>query len=211
MRHEVPPEWSKRRAVGLCPVCGKSKAEFQKGLRAFCSPAHRDSYGECFLTWNQMRDRILKRDNHTCALCGFQRGISNRDEKSERLNAEKRKKFEEWLRNPENRQYLDSLREHEIVELDKLYENNLLRIQDDWELVHFVGKWNHNRLIELDLTPQEERDAWPELEIDHKIALTNGGPMWDEKNLWILCEKCHLVKTKQDLNPIDSDSKQTRI
>jgi len=37
-----------------------------------------------------------------------------------------------------------------------------------------------------------------ELEVDHKVAIMNGGDMWDENNLWVLCNKCHKEKTKED-------------
>lgn len=36
-------------------------------------------------------------------------------------------------------------------------------------------------------------------EVDHIIALINGGDMWDEKNLRVLCTECHKKKTQQDL------------
>lgn len=37
------------------------------------------------------------------------------------------------------------------------------------------------------------------LEVDHIIALVNGGRMWDKDNLRVLCHKCHIQKTKSDL------------
>jgi len=37
------------------------------------------------------------------------------------------------------------------------------------------------------------------LEVDHIVAIVNGGNMWDENNLRVLCHKCHVQKTKQDL------------
>lgn len=37
------------------------------------------------------------------------------------------------------------------------------------------------------------------LEIDHKLAIMNGGEMWEEDNLQVLCHRCHLRKTKSDL------------
>ena len=37
------------------------------------------------------------------------------------------------------------------------------------------------------------------LEVDHKLAIMNGGEMWNEDNLQVLCHKCHLRKTKSDL------------
>jgi hypothetical protein len=37
------------------------------------------------------------------------------------------------------------------------------------------------------------------LEVDHIIAIVNGGKMWDKNNLRVLCHRCHVQKTKQDL------------
>lgn len=37
------------------------------------------------------------------------------------------------------------------------------------------------------------------LEVDHIVALINGGDMWDENNLRVLCHDCHVCKTKNDL------------
>lgn len=37
------------------------------------------------------------------------------------------------------------------------------------------------------------------LEVDHKLAIMNGGGMWEEDNLQVLCHRCHLRKTKSDL------------
>lgn len=38
-----------------------------------------------------------------------------------------------------------------------------------------------------------------ELQVDHILAIVNGGEMWDEKNLQTLCYNCHKKKTKKDL------------
>ncbi|MCK5023289.1 MAG: HNH endonuclease [Candidatus Aenigmarchaeota archaeon] len=38
-----------------------------------------------------------------------------------------------------------------------------------------------------------------ELELDHITALVNGGDMWDESNLQLLCNRCHRKKTTLDL------------
>lgn len=35
-------------------------------------------------------------------------------------------------------------------------------------------------------------------EVDHKVALVNGGTD-TEDNLWLLCKECHYYKTREDL------------
>ncbi len=37
------------------------------------------------------------------------------------------------------------------------------------------------------------------LEVDHIIAIVNGGDQWNENNLQVLCNNCHKEKTKLDL------------
>lgn len=37
------------------------------------------------------------------------------------------------------------------------------------------------------------------LELDHIVALTNGGDMWEKSNLRLLCHGCHVKKTKVDM------------
>jgi len=107
-------------------------------------------------------------------------------------------KLDKWLNQEGNREYLDIVRATELVALDKRYEEQFKEIMDDINLVRHSKTYEYPRLSELDLTIQEEREAYPELEIDHKIALVNGGKMWDEQNLWVICENCHLKKTRDD-------------
>lgn len=38
-----------------------------------------------------------------------------------------------------------------------------------------------------------------ELELDHIIALVNGGGMWNTDNLQLLCNQCHKEKTALDI------------
>lgn len=47
------------------------------------------------------------------------------------------------------------------------------------------------------------------LEADHIIALMNGGPMWEPKNIQILCNLCHKKKTIIDtkINQLFNNSK----
>jgi 5-methylcytosine-specific restriction endonuclease McrA len=36
-------------------------------------------------------------------------------------------------------------------------------------------------------------------EVDHKIAIVNGGGEFDVENLQVLCKDCHISKTKSDM------------
>lgn len=41
-----------------------------------------------------------------------------------------------------------------------------------------------------------------EADIDHIIAISLGGRMWDMDNLQTLCEECHIEKTRKDLEAL---------
>ena len=45
---------------------------------------------------------------------------------------------------------------------------------------------------------KESSDYSQGWDIDHIIAIMNGGHPWDKRNLQVLCEDCHKIKTKQD-------------
>lgn len=48
------------------------------------------------------------------------------------------------------------------------------------------------------------------LHLDHIIALSLGGSMWDESNLQTLCHGCHRIKTKEDKGKIALYKKQNK-
>lgn len=65
----VNPEWLKNKEKGLCPPCGKEKKDFAPLMRKYCSPKCRMDYRLTFLTWADMRSKILDRDNYICQKC----------------------------------------------------------------------------------------------------------------------------------------------
>ncbi len=173
------PEAIERLKKGFCPICGVDKTKFHKRMRAYCSPEHREQYYKNIFTWEEMRNRILARDNKTCQIC--------------QTNLEKSEKERETLRNEkfleEGKKYPDEMelvRRHLLEEADTMYANAL----DDEFLALRVGR---NKL---------HWDAGLErfyLEVDHIVPIVQGGDMWDEKNLRTLCNKCHKKKTKEDV------------
>ena len=196
MKHDVPHEWAERRKEGVCPVCGKDKTQFQKGLRAFCSPEHRKRYNECFLTWDEMRTRIFIRDDYTCQTCGFKRYKNDGGRDTERMKAAQIQKLQDWLKDPEHAKAFAALREKKLIEISEEYERKYRDAMDDYEFYR-DDRWT-DALKGIALTPQEEREACPDLTVDHTVALMNGGKMWDEKNLKTMCDNCHVKKTKED-------------
>jgi len=37
------------------------------------------------------------------------------------------------------------------------------------------------------------------MQVDHIVAIVNGGDMWEDSNLQLLCMPCHVVKTRKDI------------
>lgn len=46
------------------------------------------------------------------------------------------------------------------------------------------------------------------LEVDHKVAIVNGGNFFDRENLQTLCRKCHGTKTGRDVRQKNRRNKQ---
>jgi 5-methylcytosine-specific restriction endonuclease McrA len=64
-------------------------------------------------------------------------------------------------------------------------------MDDAWILNHQL--WDIDREFETNLP------EYIHFEVDHKVALVNGGDMWDVANLQVLCIECHKKKTREDL------------
>ena len=45
----------------------------------------------------------------------------------------------------------------------------------------------------------EANGARLDFDVDHILAIVNGGDEWDENNLQVLCTDCHKEKTKEDM------------
>ncbi|MEK6883068.1 MAG: HNH endonuclease signature motif containing protein [Nanoarchaeota archaeon] len=191
IKNDVPEEWKKRAKAGLCPVCAKSKIEFAKGMIVYCSVKCRNDYISKYEFWNNLRDKILKRDNYTCKNCG--------------INDENAKKF--WKESTEElfkdfcakeKKEFEAFRNKELEILSKRYEEEYNEIMNDLLLF---------KRIRYSISHQFEKDypiifsySWrtPAFQVDHIKAIMNNGDMWDSNNLQTLCEDCHKTKTKED-------------
>jgi len=193
LKNDVPELWRQRAKAGLCPVCGKTKEQFKKGMRVYCSEKCRDEYASKFTFWSELRKKILDRDGNKCATCKIT------TEKLKSIREETKKKIiKEWLSNPDNIKLLEEHRDTQLVEWSKQWDERYKSLMDDeWLLTHhyweMTGKNNH------DLFKGKIPDRVT-FDVDHIKALCNGGDMWDESNLQVLCNECHKKKTKSDLN-----------
>ena len=192
IRYDVPELWKQRANAGLCPVCGKTKLEFDKGMIVYCSVKCRDEYAKRFEFWNTLRDKILKRDNFTCMICG-----TNKDKIKNSWDKSKQDKFSKFFE--KEKKGIEAFRDLELKKLSEKYEEDFAEIMDNhklfsrlrWELEKQFGE-EYKELFEF---------SWkePSLCVDHIKAIINNGDEWDEENLRCLCVECHKKKTKEDL------------
>ena len=196
----VPQEWKDREKEGLCPVCGIHHDAFEPGMKKFCSPKCRKIYSDKLIFWNSLREDALERDNYTCQICG--------------MNQEKVE--QQWIRNKqdwhnENIEYVlkngsDAIEEErndleKTIQgyLDSIYER-LELLADERKLAEWVIRVSSLNKFGLKL-PHDEYSYKPQivLEVDHRIAIANGGDRWSLDNLQTLCHECHAKKTNKDM------------
>ena len=187
---KVPEQWKKRAKAGLCPVCGKTRLEFEKGRRVYCSEKCSDEYSKQYISWNGLREKILKERGEKCKKCGIDK------EGIDKINKERNEEvYERFIK--ENKEMLEQFMNRELFELDKEFKEKFDELMDDRKLANKI-KW------ELDEDLKKKYNFYPALktnyfEVDHVKAVVNGGDMWDEDNLQVLCGDCHKEKTRQDM------------
>jgi 5-methylcytosine-specific restriction endonuclease McrA len=184
IKSEVPLLWKQRAKAGLCPVCGKTKVEFAPRMRVYCSVKCRNKYAKMFTTWAEVREQIFKRDGKKCKKCGIT------SDKIFEINKKKEEdNIKEWIKN--NKKRIEQVRARKLVELSKEFEQEYDYLMNDFSIakkeMSFDEKNNFKRLKN-------------EFEVDHIIAICNGGDMWDKKNMQVLCKEHHKEKTKKDLS-----------
>lgn len=176
---DLPKEWIENFKKGLCPVCGKTKFEFNKGRKVYCSEECKEEYSKKFCSWSELANKIIERDGKICAKC---------KKSKEQLEIENGN-YSYNFRNKYLKEHPEILEHKRLVymnEAEKLYQKALNLKEED------ISPYELPRVINL---PNETIH----FEVDHKIAICNGGDFWDEKNLQVLCYKCHKEKTKEDL------------
>lgn len=183
----VPQEWRVNYKNGVCPVCAKTKLEFDKGQRVFCSKKCRDKYSACFVNWSELREKALKHYGEVCASCTL-----NEKQINEQRKAEANERFRIWATN--NQQRIAEMRDRAIVRLDVQFATLFAAVSDDKSLV--LNELDYSEKAELRFEPE-----WRSIhfEVDHKVAIVNGGSQWDLANLQVLCSECHKKKTAKDV------------
>ena len=195
IKNDVPELWRERLKAELCPVCGKTKAEFKKGMRVYCSKVCRDEYASKYTHWSEVREKVLNRDKLTCQECGIN------PSKQRKLNKkEEKKRLKEWAKS--NKMIIDTWRDERLVNLSKSFEEEYNRIMNDGFAMDRAISWEEKTQLFRGIPNNSV-----EMEVDHIVPIAQGGDMWDMNNMKTLCKKCHKKKTKKDIRKISIDKK----
>lgn len=194
---EIPDEWERRRNAGLCPVCGLEAESFQPKMKVFCSPGCRELYAKQFQTWENLRDKILERDGVVCKNCDMtQKEI--RDIRENNLKEGMR----HWVGQHPNK--VAKKQAELVVALSEQFEREYKEIFDVEYIFNQIIPY-HQRSSELNLPHTHVT-----FEVDHILAVCNGGDMWDPENCQVLCKNCHHEKTKKDLRILRKNKKEVK-
>lgn len=179
IKYDIPKEWIKNFKKGGCPVCAKTKFEFDKGMKVYCSKKCRKEYNKRIYVWQDLRDKILRERKEICKSCGKSKEQLTKEKEDYRKN--QRKKFLK-----EHPEVLEQERKSLMEQAEEYYQRALNLKEED---VHLWQYYNEKEL------------PWhyDSFEVDHIVAIVNGGDQWDEKNLQVLCSTCHKEKTKKDM------------
>lgn len=171
--------------------CGKPRSEFDKGMRVYCCISHRSDWYARTIIWSSFKDEVLAEKGKKCNDCGK---ISN-DSKKDYQEA-----VDEWHKKirelPDFKKLINKIRIKLLNELEEKYQNIM---SDDYLFDHEL--W-YELKDDMDLEKPTEYKYSIHFDVDHILAVSLGGGMWDKKNLQILCTRCHKKKTKKDMQKL---------
>jgi hypothetical protein len=166
---------------------GKDRSQFQKGMKVYCSPEHREIWRKKVMTWQEFRDKFLLKHGEYCDMCGAR----NDQKEREKQYKEYRKEVEEF-----KLKYQDGIIAQKLLKLEEDFEKEYQRAIDPKNIYDMEAE-NYAKYNNIPYPKLEDKRI--QLEVDHKIAIVNGGDEFDVNNLQVLCEECHKKKTKNDL------------
>ncbi len=189
IKYDIPKEWIKNFKSGCCPVCAKTKFEFEKGMKVYCSKKCRILYNDRIYTWQEHRDKIIKERGEKCEECS-----KSKDQLT---------KYKEKFKNEQRRKYieahpelLEKRRKELMEEAEKAYQKALNLTAEDLYVYSGIEElpWSYDTF-----------------EVDHIEPVALGGDMFDKKNLQVLCYTCHKKKTKIDAKEIAKLRRKEKI
>lgn len=194
---EIPDEWNENMKHGRC-WCGKDHTQFEKGQKFYCSLAHSKEYSKRIKYWSVFKEEILDEQGRKCIVCNHTQVTFDKMQ-------EENKKDILRIESGKYPKAIKAGRAQMITELQEQFE----KIKDD---VYVLENMSY-KISEAYHIPRTYVIFHPkhfQLEVDHIIAVSLGGKMWDKKNLRVLCSDCHKVKTKDDMKKLRIKHKQEK-
>ncbi len=199
IKYDIPKEWVENFKKGCCPVCAKTKFEFNKGMKVYCSPKCRIEYSKRIFTWQGLSTKIRNDRGEKCQKCGNTKEI-----------------FDKRQKKTKTKTYIDYLKEHpELIELKR--KELMDKAENYYKKAQMLGEIKDYSEEDYDIRPDvpyeiiKGDDKWLSFEVDHIIAVAFGGDFWDEENLQVLCSECHKEKTKKDAKKIAELRKKEKM
>lgn len=179
--------------------CGKPRSEFDKGMRVYCCADHRSEWYSRTISWGELKNNFLDKKGKKCAKCGCTPESLKKGEKSE---------FKDWLKlvkaNPAAMKIVEQVRLKKLKDVEEMYE----KAMDDDYIIKWEFGFRHSEGFKgIPPAPQEDSFLSERFEVDHILAICNGGDQWDEKNFQVLCYADHKLKTKEDMKLFRSNKK----
>ena len=182
--------------------CGKPKAEFDKGMKVYCCKKHYHEWYRRTVPWSIFKNEVLEEMGKKCAECGCTPQSLKKNQKT---------KYKDWLQivknNPEAMMMVQHERVKQLNDLEKRYQ----QIMDDDYIINMeLGRLYSDLPKGIPKAPEEDHWIGDRFEVDHIIAVSLDGEMWDKKNLQILCYNCHKKKTSEDMKKLKAKRRQLK-
>jgi len=182
--------------------CGKPRSEFAKGMRVYCSIECRTDWYQRTISWSEFKDIIISEHGKKCAKCGCTPESLKQDNKSDYVN---------WLNEvKQNLEVMKSIEITRIKKLNELEEKYQEIMSDDYLINYEFGYRSQNMPVGLRQRPENDNFTSNRFEVDHILAVSLGGEMWDKKNLQVLCYTDHKIKTKSDMSKLKAKRRGLR-
>jgi len=176
---------------GKC-FCGKPRSEFDKGMRVYCCKAHRSDWYTRTITWSTFKGEVLAKLGKKCAECGCT---------PESMKENGQTDYDDWIK--EAKKNSDAMKVVELARIEKLneLEEKYQEIMNDDYMIHWELSYRHE-VKGLRKAPEKDNFIDTRFEVDHIVAVSLGGEMWDTKNLQVLCYRDHKTKTAEDMKKL---------
>jgi len=195
--NDIPKEWRDNLRAGHC-WCGKPRSEFDKGQKIYCSTEHANEISKRVQYWSIFKNNFLEKNGEVCKKCDMTQ------EKFEKLQEKKKELFYKDLAS----HYKEAIDFERVRMLNELEEKRR-QILDDGYVMRHLG-YKTEKAFNINSYDNRYHKDYFNIEVDHIIAVSLGGEMWDEKNLQPLCNFCHKIKTKEDMKKLQIIKKQKK-